>query len=126
VFGIAAGAVVAVPVLWKLIDKFVNEFFKNSRELREADKASRVTIDNHIDHNTDALNELMVSNRELVSSNKEALEHMKEMHEEAREGRRNLIKSIAKSTEASTMQVSTNTQLLKAVENLEEVVRDKL
>jgi hypothetical protein len=124
--GIGAAALVAIPTLWKLIDKLLNEFFRSSRNLQESDKSSRITIDNHIDHNTAALNELIISNTVLIDLNKIVLVEMKERHEEATESRRNLIKSITKSTEASTTQTITNSQLVKAVENLEQVVRDKL
>ena len=51
----AAGTAIAIPATWKLIDKLINEFFKNSRDLRDSDKLSRITIDNHIDHLTAAL-----------------------------------------------------------------------
>lgn len=115
IMGAAGGTVFAIAIAWVLL----KEFFKNTNAWRDSDKSSRITIDNHIDHLTNAVNSMQ-------KINARALEHMEEMHVESKESRRNLIETLQKSTEASTMQTMTNKQMIKTIENLTEVVQDKL
>ncbi len=86
-------------------------FFRWTRKLWESDKASRATIDNHIDHSTKALND-------LTASNEKALTSMQNMHEDTKEARRDLKITLEKNTEASTMQVMTNQSVVKALDRL--------
>ena len=117
-----AGTAVAIPACWKLIDILIKEFFRNTNALRESDKASRVTIDNHIDHNTESLNALTESNSRVLKHLVEQDKKRQEYREERQEYRKELINAIVSSTEASTKQVITNKLVLEALEKLTEKI----
>ena len=115
----AAGTAIAIPATWKLIDKLINEFFKNSRDLRESDKLSRVTIDNHIDHLTAAL----AKNTTIMS---EMLIQSAKSQDGTKEARKDLKATLIENTKASTMQISSNDNVNNTLKELTIVVRDKL
>ena len=115
----AAGTAIAIPATWKLIDKLINEFFKNSRDLRESDKLSRITIDNHIDHLTNAL----AKNTTIMS---EMLIQSAKSQDGTKEARKDLKATLIENTKASTMQISSNDNVNNTLKELTIVVRDKL
>tara|TARA_R110000824_G_scaffold175715_1_gene354456 strand:+ start:400 stop:771 length:372 start_codon:yes stop_codon:yes gene_type:complete len=115
----AAGTAIAIPATWKLIDKLINEFFKNSRDLRESDKLSRITIDNHIDHLTNAL----AKNTTIMS---EMLIQSAKNQDETKEARKDLKATLIENTKASTMQISSNDNVNNTLKELTIVVREKL
>jgi|TARA_R110000744_G_scaffold345219_1_gene450650 hypothetical protein len=115
----AAGTAIAIPATWKLIDKLINEFFKNSRDLRESDKLSRITIDNHIDHLTAAL----AKNTTIMS---EMLIQSAKSQDGTKEARKDLKATLIENTKASTMQISSNDNVNNTLKELTIVVRDKL
>lgn len=114
-----AGTAIAIPATWKLIDKLINEFFKNSRALRESDKLSRITIDNHIDHLTTAL----TKNTTIMS---EMLIQSARNQDETKEARKDLKVALIENTKASTMQISSNDNVNTTLKELTVVVREKL
>ena len=114
-----AGTAIAIPATWKLIDKLINEFFKNSRALRESDKLSRITIDNHIDHFTTAL----TKNTTIMS---EMLIQSARNQDETKEARKDLKVALIENTKASTMQISSNDNVNTTLKELTVVVREKL
>ena len=114
-----AGTAIAIPATWKLIDKLINEFFKNSRALRESDKLSRITIDNHIDHFTTALSK----NTTIMS---EMLIQSARNQDETKEARKDLKVALIENTKASTMQISSNDNVNTTLKELTVVVREKL
>lgn len=114
-----AGTAIAIPATWKLIDKLINEFFKNSRALRESDALSRVTIDNHIDHLTTAL----AKNTTIMS---EMLIQSARNQDETKESRKDLKATLIENTKASTMQISSNDNVNTTLKELTVVVREKL
>ena len=115
----AAGTAIAIPATWKLIDKLINEFFKNSRALRESDKLSRITIDNHIDHLTNSL----IKNTTIMS---EMLIQSSKNQDETKEARKDLKATLIENTKASTMQISSNDNVNNTLKELTIVVREKL
>jgi hypothetical protein len=115
----AAGTAIAIPATWKLIDKLINEFFKNSRDLRESDKLSRITIDNHIDHLTAALAKNTTIMSEMLIQNSKS-------HDGTKEARKDLKATLIENTKASTMQISSNDNVNNTLKELTIVVRDKL
>jgi hypothetical protein len=115
----AAGTAIAIPATWKLIDKLINEFFKNSRDLRESDKLSRITIDNHIDHLTEAL----AKNTTIMA---EMLIQSAKNQDGTKEARKDLKATLIENTKASTMQISSNDNVNNTLKELTIVVRDKL
>jgi uncharacterized membrane protein YhiD involved in acid resistance len=104
---IAGGTVFAIVVAYMVL----KQIFKMIDLSAARDKASRLTIDNHIDHNTETLSL-------LVASNDKALTHMTEASEDRKENRRTLITTLEKSTEASTKQVMIGEQVVKALDRL--------
>jgi hypothetical protein len=114
-----AGTAIAIPATWKLIDKLINEFFKNSRALRESDKLSRITIDNHIDHLTNSL----IKNTTIMS---EMLIQSSKNQDETKEARKDLKATLIENTKASTMQISSNDNVNNTLKELTIVVREKL
>jgi hypothetical protein len=115
----AAGTAIAIPATWKLIDKLINEFFKNSRDLRDSDKLSRITIDNHIDHLTEAL----AKNTTIMA---EMLIQSAKNQDGTKEARKDLKATLIENTKASTMQISSNDNVNNTLKELTIVVRDKL
>mgnify|MGYP003625162317 FL=1 len=115
----AAGTAIAIPATWKLIDKLINEFFKNSRDLRESDKLSRITIDNHIVHLTEAL----AKNTTIMA---EMLIQSAKNQDGTKEARKDLKATLIENTKASTMQISSNDNVNNTLKELTIVVRDKL
>ena len=114
-----SGTAIAIPATWKLIDKLINEFFKNSRALRESDKLSRITIYNHIDHLTTAL----TKNTTIMS---EMLIQSAKNQDESKEARKDLKATLIENTKASTMQITSNDNVNNTLKELTIVVREKL
>ncbi len=109
------GTTFAIVIAWMVL----KEYFKSARAARESDKASRITIDNHIDHFT----KIMIQHTATMS---DILERGEEDRIDRKEARRDLQKALQENTAASTKQSMTNENVEKALDELTKVVREKL